>query len=112
MAAAALFVASAALQQPGWLARSAPMKTGTGRPRGGEAGPFRGNCKYVTFSEIPAGTKSALVRFSGTQGNTCCIFDFRIDADYKEPAGGFRPVQVTYVWDEAGVEKKDVHVAK
>ena len=35
----------------------------------------------------------------------------RIDADYKEPAGGFRPVQVTYVWEEGGLEKKDVHVA-
>jgi hypothetical protein len=76
------------------------------------AGPFRGNCKYVTFSEIPAGTKAALVRFSGTQGNTCCIFDFRIDADYKEPAGGFRPVQITYLWTENGAEKKDVHVAQ
>ena len=35
----------------------------------------------------------------------------RIDADYREPAGGFVPVQVTYVWDEGGVERKDVHVA-
>lgn len=36
----------------------------------------------------------------------------RIDADYQEPAGGFRPIQVTYVWEEGGLEKKDVHVAR
>ena len=36
----------------------------------------------------------------------------RIDADFQEPAGGFRPVQVTYVWEEGGLEKKDVRVAR
>ena len=40
------------------------------------------------------------------------IFDFRIDADYVEPQGGFRPVKVTYVWEEGGVEKRDVHIAR
>jgi hypothetical protein len=75
-------------------------------------GPFRGNCKYVTVAEVSPGTKEALVRYSGRQSNTACIFDFRIDADYKEPAGGFRPVKVTYVWDEGGAEKRDVHVAQ
>ncbi|HTE20544.1 MAG TPA: hypothetical protein VK689_19430 [Armatimonadota bacterium] len=75
------------------------------------AGPAVGNSKYVTYSDIPPGTRSALVRFAGTQRNTTCLFDFRIDADYREPHGTFRPVRVTYVWDEAGVEKRDVHVA-
>ena len=76
------------------------------------------SAKYITVKEVPqgtnpgGGTRSALVRFSGTQGNTLCIFDFRIDADYKEPAGGFRPVQITYLWTENGAEKKDVHVAQ
>jgi hypothetical protein len=50
------------------------------------------------------------VRFAGTQRNTTAIFDFRIDADYVEPSGGFRPVKVTYVWEENGVEKRDVHI--
>ena len=59
----------------------------------------------------PAGTRSALVRFSGTQRNTAMLFNVRIDADYTEPHGGFRPVKVTYVWQEAGREKRDVHVA-
>jgi hypothetical protein len=76
------------------------------------AGPCQGCCKYVVVSDVPAGTKAAQVRFVGEQRNTLCLFDFRIDADYKEPHGGFRPVKVTYVWDEGGTEKKDVHVAQ
>jgi hypothetical protein len=35
----------------------------------------------------------------------------RIDADDRQPHGGFRPVKVTYVWEEGGLEKRDVHVA-
>jgi len=61
---------------------------------------------------VPAGTRSALVRYRGTGRNTLAVTNARIDADYKEPAGGFRPVQVTYVWEEGGLEKKDVHVAR
>jgi hypothetical protein len=75
-------------------------------------GPTAWNCKYVTVSDIPAGTREALVRFSGeTAGNAALIFGFRIDADYSEPHGGFRPVQVTYDWSEGGTPKRDVHVA-
>ena len=74
-------------------------------------GPIVGGCKYATFSDIPANTKSALVRYAGTQNNTCGLFGITINADYKEPHGGFRPVKVTYIWEENGVEKKDVHVA-
>ena len=84
----------------------------TFRDAGKLKGPFRGNSKYVTVDGVPAGTRKALVRFSGQQRNTTCIFDFRIDADYVEPHGGFRPVKVTYVWTEDGVEKRNVHVAK
>ncbi|MGZ3441773.1 MAG: hypothetical protein ACXVDD_19770, partial [Polyangia bacterium] len=35
----------------------------------------------------------------------------RIDADYAEPRGGFAPVRVTYVWDEDGQTRTDMHVA-
>jgi hypothetical protein len=70
------------------------------------------NVRYVVFDQVPAGTRAAQLRFSGCQGNTTCMFDLRIDADYKEPAGGFRPVKVTYVWSEAGQEKKDEHVCR
>ena len=44
--------------------------------------------------------------------DTTCLFSLRIDADYREPRGGFAPVKVTYVWQEDGVEKRDVHVAR
>ncbi len=77
------------------------------------AGPTgNGQCKYIVFSDIPPGTKEVLVRFSGQQRNTTMISNFRIDADYKEPNGGFRPVKITYIWEEGGKEKQDVHIAK
>jgi hypothetical protein len=76
------------------------------------AGPKVFGAKWVTFSDVPAGTKAALVRYSGRQRNTACIFNFRIDADYAEPRGGFAPVRITYVWEEGGLEKRDVHVAR
>ena len=53
-----------------------------------------------------------LVRFAGTQRNTTCLFDYRIDADYQETRGGFRPIKVTYQWEENGQAKEDVHVMK
>ncbi len=67
--------------------------------------------RYVTVDAPPA-TRAALVRYHAVGSNTLALANARIDADYREPAGGFRPVQVTYVWEEGGLEKKDVHVAK
>ncbi|MGB2823611.1 MAG: hypothetical protein WBF17_21705 [Phycisphaerae bacterium] len=58
------------------------------------------------------GTKRARVRWVGRQRNTTCIFLVRIDADYRQPHGGFRPVQVTCVWEEGGLEKRNVHIAR
>jgi hypothetical protein len=75
-------------------------------------GPVAGCSKYLTYSEIPPGTKEALVRWAGTQRNVTCVFRFSIDADYKEPHGGFAPIKITYNWDENGKAKHDVHVAK
>jgi hypothetical protein len=54
-------------------------------------GPFIGMGKSVVVSDIPAGTRSAHVRFAGTQRNTLMLQNARIDADYKEPNGGFPP---------------------
>ncbi|MCL2641112.1 MAG: hypothetical protein FWD53_09735, partial [Phycisphaerales bacterium] len=68
--------------------------------------------RYVKETNVPAGTKEALVRYRATGRNTTTLVNARIDADYKEPAGGFSPVQVTYTWEEGGIEKKDVFVAK
>jgi hypothetical protein len=75
-------------------------------------GPVVGFCKYVTFADIPTGTKEALVCFAGNQQRETCLFDFRIDADYEQPSGGFRPIKVTYRWEENSLAKEDVHVAR
>ena len=63
-------------------------------------------------NDVPAGTRAAQVRLVGKQANTAFIFDWRIDADYTEPAGAFRPVKITYEWQEDGHPKGDVHVVK
>ncbi|MBI3876562.1 MAG: hypothetical protein HY300_11545 [Verrucomicrobia bacterium] len=68
--------------------------------------------KYVVVSDVPAGAKKALVRYVGTQRNTTMIGNFRIDADYREPHGGFQPVKVTYLWEENGQAKSDIHIAR
>ena len=54
-----------------------------------------------------------MVRWLGTTGyNATMIFNHRIDADYRLPNAGFRPVKITYRWEEDGAEKTDVHVAR
>jgi hypothetical protein len=76
------------------------------------AGPTPGDCKYVLFEEVPTGVRKALVRFAGTSRNATGIFNFRVDADYREPAGGFRPVRVRYTWEEDGKSKHDVRLVR
>ncbi len=75
------------------------------------AGAYRDMTGYAEATGVPAGTRTAKVRFVGTQYNTTCLFNHRIDADYNIPNGGFHPVQITYLWTEGGVPKQDVHVA-
>ncbi len=79
---------------------------------GRAAGPTPGNCTYVTYAEVPVGVKEALVKFSGTSRNATGILNFRIDADFREPSGGFRPVKVTYRWEEGGQPKENCFVAR
>jgi hypothetical protein len=76
------------------------------------AGPTPGDCKYVAFEEVPTGLREALVRFAGTSRNATGIFNFRVDADYRELAGGFRPVTVRYAWEEDGKPKHDVRLVR
>jgi hypothetical protein len=76
------------------------------------AGGTKGASSYVIVNDVPTATKQAQVRLAGTQKGTTLVFDLRIDADYKEPAGGFKPVKISYAWDEAGQAKSDVHVVK
>ena len=100
-------------KREGWSLQASFDNGKTFREIGSLPGPTPGACKYFTFDEIPKGARSALVRFQSTrQYNTLCIFDFRIDADYTEPRGGFRRVKVTYVWEETGVEKRHTRIAK
>ncbi|MFB3890762.1 MAG: hypothetical protein ACE15C_01935 [Phycisphaerae bacterium] len=76
-------------------------------------GPTPADGNYVIVADVPAGTRSARVRWSGrSDNNATMIFNHRIDADYKMPAAGFRPVKVTYAWEEGGIPKTDEHVAR
>jgi len=100
-------------KREGWGLQASFDNGKTFREIGSLPGPTPGACKYFTFDKVPRGARSALVRFQSTrQYNTLCLFDFRIDADYGEPRGGFRAVKVTYVWSEGGVEKRHTHIAK
>ena len=74
-------------------------------------GPVVGETKYFTLSNVPAGTREAQLRFSGHTVNTTMLFGLRIDADYRQPHGGFRPVKITYVWEEDGQQRTHEHVA-
>ncbi|MBV9868801.1 MAG: hypothetical protein JO316_25870 [Abitibacteriaceae bacterium] len=76
------------------------------------AGPTVSAGRYMVVTEVPVGTRSALVRFAGTQRNTTYLYNIRINADYKEPSGGFKPVKVTYNWEENGQAKQDVHIVR
>lgn len=71
-----------------------------------------GRTANVTVSDIPASTRKALVRYVGKRKNSLVLWAFRIDADYKAPTFGFRPVKVTYDWEEGGDPKQDVHIAR
>ena len=75
-------------------------------------GPTAGHCKYLAFEAIPPHTRRALVRYAGTSRNATGLLNFRIDADYREPRGGFRPVKLTYSWEENGKIRTDVHIAR
>jgi hypothetical protein len=74
-------------------------------------GPARFASKWVTFSDVPPATRKVLVRYDAENAAAAMIFRLRIDADYKEPNGAFTPVKITYVYDEDGKEKQDVHTA-
>jgi hypothetical protein len=82
------------------------------KPIGKLQGPYPGYSTTLALTDIPPGSRKALVKIAGTEKNTLVLFDLRIDADYREPAGGFSPIKVTYTWTEDGQEHQDVHVAK
>ena len=67
--------------------------------------------RYVEVTNVPVGTRSAMVRYALTKANSVNLWNYCIYADYKMPDSGFAPIQITYVWEEKGQEKRDVHVA-
>jgi hypothetical protein len=83
----------------------------TFRPVTRLGGPAVGESRYVTIADVPPGVREARIRFSGRTYNTTMLFGLRIDADFKQPHGGFRPVKITYAWDEGGQAKTHEHVA-
>jgi hypothetical protein len=68
--------------------------------------------RYLTYSGVPAGSREVIIKETFKQQNVVCVFDQRVDVDYKQPHGGFRPVKITYIWEENGTVKQDVHIAK
>lgn len=94
----------------GWTVQASFDDGQTYLPVGHLAGGHANFTAYLVFDRVPPNSRSALVRFSGVQRNTTMISDLRICADYREPHGSFAPVQITYVWDEAGTPHTDVHV--
>ncbi|MBA2482502.1 MAG: hypothetical protein H0V44_17700 [Planctomycetes bacterium] len=74
-------------------------------------GQARGRTAWTSTSEVPKGTRAALVRYVGKKVAGNLLWSFRIDADYLEPKGGSAPVKVTYRWEEDGQAKEDVHMA-
>lgn len=79
--------------------------------KAGEApGPYAGFCKYVQFTQAPAGKRKVLVRYVLNQkGNTTGIFALRVNVDFWDTPDGrkprraeFLPVRVIYSWEENG----------
>jgi len=71
-------------------------------------GPTAATGHHFVLNDIPPNTKSAKIRWQGFGGsNGVVIFNKRLDADYKLPDAGFRPVKVTYLYDEDGAAKTD-----
>jgi hypothetical protein len=64
--------------------------------------------RYVEVTDIPAGTKSALVRYELNKANTVSLNNYCTYADYKMPAAGFAPIKITYTWTEKDAQGKDV----
>jgi len=95
-----------------WLVAASFDEGKTYVPLGKLEGPCQGMGRYFIFDKVPPGIRAARVRFTGIERNTCVLFDERIAADYAEPHGGFAPVKVTYVWDENGTARQDVHMAR
>ena len=77
----------------------------------GDGAPQKFGRTAYCVADVPAGTRSAQVQFVGLRKAYMVIQAFRAEADYKDASFGFRPVKVTYEWEENGQAKKDEHIA-
>ncbi len=83
------------------------------RDAGRIAGPTPGTTRYFQFTALPPGVRKGLLRFTLTGDNTVGIFNFRLDADYKDTlaSAAFRPFTVTHRWRENGeLKSKSVQI--
>jgi hypothetical protein len=71
------------------------------------SGPTPGSTQFFKFTAVPAGTRKALLKYEMAGNNTVGIFNFRADADYKDPlaAKALRPFTITHRWKEGETEK-------
>jgi hypothetical protein len=60
--------------------------------------------QYVTIDEVPAKTRSALFRYSFNSAaddpKLVGLYAVRMEADYKPADEGFKPLEVTFTWNE------------
>jgi hypothetical protein len=94
-----------------WTVEGSFDNGSTWKPMGQLKGPTPGHSASLSLTDVPTGSRSALVRLAGVQRNTLGLFDLRIDADHAEPNGGFAPVKVTYAFDDVKEPKTVSFVA-
>lgn len=78
----------------------------TWREVGKISGPTAGTTRYFQCSDVPAGSKKALLRYSLSGNNTVGVFSCRADVDYKDPLASstMKPFFVVHRWKEGGKE--------
>ena len=67
---------------------------------------------YETVSPLPAGTRSALIKYSlnaAEAGHSACsIYAVRMEANHQPAAPGFKPLEVTFRWREVQPDRSAV----
>ena len=73
-------------------------------------GPTPGTTRTFRAGDWPGGTRDVLVRFVLTGNGTIGLFNFRIDADYRDPlaANDPTPFRVVHRWREGAREREHV----
>ena len=72
--------------------------------------PLADKSQYVKVTDPPPGARKAVVRYHFSGPGGVGVMMFRIDVDYLDPHAGWRPLKVTYHWQEGGQEKTHTQV--